>query len=40
MRQFGAKEFAKLIIAAKKIYNENRADLERTRDDEEFNGNV
>ena len=36
MRQFGAKEFAKLIYRAKKIYDENRADLEMDRDDEEF----
>ena len=36
MRQFGAKEFAKLIYSAKKIYDENRADLEKDRDDEEF----
>ena len=31
MRQFGAKEFAKLIYSAKKIYDENRADLEKDR---------
>ena len=36
MRQFGAKEFAKLIYSAKKIYDENRADLEKDRNDEEF----
>ena len=36
MRLWGAKEFAKLIYSAKKIYDENRADLEKDRDDEEF----
>lgn len=36
MRMFGAKELARLIYSAKKIYDENRADLEKDRDDEEF----
>ena len=36
VKVFGAKEFAKLIYSAKKIYDENRADLEKDRDDEEF----
>ena len=36
MRLFGAKEFSKLIYTAKKIYDENRADLEKDCDDEEF----
>ena len=36
MRLFGLKEFSKLIYAAKKIYDENKADLEKERDDDEF----
>ena len=36
MRLFGVKEFSKLIYTAKKIYDENRADLEKDCDDEEF----
>ena len=36
MRLFGLKDFSKLIYAAKKIYDENREDLERERNDEEF----
>lgn len=36
MRLWGAKEFSKLIYAAKKIYDENTADLERERTDDEF----
>lgn len=36
MRLWGAKEFSKLIYAAKKIYDENTEDLERERTDEEF----
>ena len=36
MRLFGAKEFSKLVYNAKKIYDENRADLEKDCDDEEF----
>ena len=36
MRLFGLKEFSKLIYAAKKIYDENKADLEKERDDEAF----
>lgn len=36
MRLFGAKEFSKLIYNAKTIYDENRADLEKDRDDDEF----
>ena len=35
-RLFGAKEFSKLIYTAKKNYDENRADLEKDCDDEEF----
>lgn len=30
------KNLPKLIYSAKKIYDENRADLEKDRDDEEF----
>ena len=29
MRIFGVKEFSKLVYAAKKIYDENKADLEK-----------
>ena len=36
MRLFGLKEFSKLIYSAKKIYDENKADLEKERDDDEF----
>lgn len=36
MRLFGAKEFSKLVYAAKKLYDENRADLEKECDEEEF----
>lgn len=36
MRLFGLKEFSKLVYAAKKIYDENKADLEKERDDDEF----
>ena len=36
MRLFGLKEFSKLIYAAKKIYDENKADLEKERTDDEF----
>jgi hypothetical protein len=36
MRLFGLKDFSKLIYSAKKIYDENKADLEKERDDDEF----
>ena len=36
MRLFGLKDFSKLIYAAKKIYDENKADLEKERDEDEF----
>lgn len=36
MRLWGAEEFSKLIYRARKIYDENREDLERERTDEEF----
>ena len=36
MRMFGAKEFAKLIYAAKKIYDEHKEDLQKERTDDEF----
>lgn len=36
MRLFGAEEFSKLIYKAKKIYDANKADLERECTDEEF----
>lgn len=36
MRLFGAKEFSKLIYEAKKIYDANRADLEKDCDDDTF----
>ena len=36
MRLWGVGDLAKLIYAAKKIYDEHRADLERERTDEEF----
>lgn len=36
MRLFGLKEFSKLVYAAKKIYDENKADLEKECDEDEF----
>lgn len=36
MRLFGAKDFSKLVYEAKKIYDENREDLEKERDEEAF----
>lgn len=36
MRVFGAKDFSKLVYEAKKIYDANRADLEKERTEEEF----
>ena len=36
MRLFGLKDFSKLIYAAKKIYDANKEDLEKERDDDEF----
>ena len=36
VRLMGAKDFSKLIYEAKNIYDANRADLEKDRDDEEF----
>ena len=36
MRLFGVKEFSKLVYSAKKIYDENRADLEKDCTEEEF----
>lgn len=36
MRLFGAKDFSKLIYEAKKIYDANRADLERDCTEDEF----
>lgn len=36
MRLFGVKEFSKLVYAAKKIYDENKADLEKECDEDEF----
>ena len=36
MRLWGAEQFSKLVYAGKKIYDANRADLERERTDEEF----
>ncbi len=36
MRLMGAKEFSKLVYAARKIYDANRADLERECSEEEF----
>jgi hypothetical protein len=36
MRQWGADDLSKLIYKAKKIYDANRADLERERTDDEF----
>ncbi|MEG1562483.1 MAG: DMP19 family protein [Bacteroides sp.] len=36
MRIWGAEDFSKLIYKAKKIYDANRADLEKERTNEEF----
>lgn len=36
MRLWGAKDFSKLIYKAKKIYDENKVDLEKERTDDEF----
>ena len=36
MRLMGAKEFSKLVYAARKIYEENREDLERECSEDEF----
>lgn len=36
MRLFGAKDLSKLVYDAKKIYDANRADLEKECDDDEF----
>ena len=36
MRLWGAKEFSKLVYAAKKIYDENKDDLEKECDEDEF----
>lgn len=36
MRLFGAKDFAKLVYDAKKVYDAHREDLEKERDDDEF----
>ncbi len=36
MRLFGVKDFSKLVYAAKKIYDDNRVDLEKERTDDEF----
>lgn len=36
MRLFGVKEFSKLVYAAKKIYDANKEDLEKVRDEDEF----
>ena len=36
MRLMGAKGFSKLVYEARKIYDANRADLERERGEEEF----
>lgn len=36
MRLFGVKEFSKLVYAAKKIYDENKTDLEKECDEDEF----
>ena len=33
---FGVKDFSKLVYVAKKIYDDNRADLEKERTDDEF----
>lgn len=36
MRLWGLKDFSKLIYKAKEMYDANRADLEKERDEEEF----
>lgn len=36
MRLWGAKEFSKLVYKAKEIYDNNREELERERNDDEF----
>lgn len=36
MRLWGAEDFSKLVYQAKKIYDANREDLEKERDDDEF----
>jgi hypothetical protein len=36
LRLWGAEDLSKLLYKAKKIYDDNRADLERERDDDEF----
>lgn len=36
MRLWGVADLAKLVYAARKIYEEHREDLERERTDEEF----
>lgn len=36
MRLFGAKQFSKLVYAARKIYDENKVELTREKSDEEF----
>ena len=36
MRIFGAKDFSKLVYEAKKIYDANKADLEKDCTDDEF----
>jgi len=36
MRLFGAEEFSKLIYKAKKIYDANKEDLEKERDEDDF----
>ena len=36
MRLWGAKEFSKLLYEAKKIYDENKADLQKDCTDDEF----
>jgi hypothetical protein len=36
LRLWGADELSKLLYKAKKIYDDNRAELERERDDDEF----
>ena len=36
MRLWGAGEFSKLVYKAKKIYDDNREDLEKERSEDEF----
>ncbi len=36
MRLWGAEDFSKLVYKAKKLYDANKEDLQRERDDEEF----